>query len=237
MISAVILAGGLGTRLRSTVPDVPKPMASVAGRPFLEYQLDYWIGKGIERFILSVGYRHEVIIEHFGDRYNGVELLYVVEQVPLGTGGGLLLAVKEVGLTSPFLLLNGDTYFEADWAYLSNFAESNNADWCFSLFRSNEDGRYMGMDISPEGEILSMKASAMGLGCLSNGGAYWVRPQVLEEAGFRVGTPVSLEDDIFPAMKLAGRRMFGIEFCGTFIDIGVPDDYFRAESLLGFSGS
>lgn len=237
MTSAVILAGGLGTRLRSTVPDVPKPMASVAGRPFLEYQLDYWIGKGIERFILSVGYRHEVIVDHFGDQYNGVELSYVVEPEPLGTGGGLLLAVKELDLTSPFLLLNGDTYFEADWTCLSNFAESNQADWCFSLFRSNEDGRYMGMDISPEGQILSMKSSAHGLGRLSNGGAYWVRPQALEEAGFGVGKPVSLEDDIFPAMLVAGRRMVGIEFCGTFIDIGVPDDYFRAESLLGNSGS
>ena len=237
MTSALILAGGLGTRLRSTVPDVPKPMASVAGRPFLEYQLDYWIGKGIERFILSVGYRHEVIVDHFGDQYNGVELLYVVEREPLGTGGGLLLAVQELGLTSPFLLLNGDTYFEADWTFLSNFSEANEADCCFSLFRSNEDGRYMGMDISPQGEILSMKSGANGLGRLSNGGAYWMRPQALVEAGFRVGKPISLEDEIFPTMLDAGRRLLGMEFCGTFIDIGVPDDYFRAESLLGSSGS
>lgn len=236
MPSAVILAGGLGTRLRSTVPDVPKPMASVAGRPFLEHQLDYWIGKGIGRFILSVGYRHDVIVDHFGDQYKGVELSYVVEREPLGTGGGLLLAVKEQGLTSPFLLLNGDTYFEADWTFLSNFAESNDADCCFSLFRSNEDGRYMGMDISPQGEILSMKTSAAGLGRLSNGGAYWVRPQALQSAGFELGKPVSLEDDIFPAMLSAGRRLLGVEFCGTFIDIGVPDDYFRAGSLLRSSG-
>jgi len=236
MLSAVILAGGLGTSLRNTIPDVPKPMAPIAGRPFLEYQLDYWIGKGIERFVLSVGYRHEVIIDHFGDRYKGIELLYVVERVPLGTGGGLLLAVKELDLISPFLLLNGDTYFEVDWTVLSDFSEANEADWCFSLFRSKEDGRYMGMHVSPKGKILSMKSSTDGIGCFANGGAYWVRPQALEDAGFPVGRPISLEDDIFPAMLVAGRRMLGIEFSGTFIDIGVPADYFRAESLLAGSG-
>jgi len=232
MTSAVILAGGLGTRLRNTVPDVPKPMASVAGRPFLEYQLDYWIGKGIGRFVLSVGYRHEAIIDHFGDRYKGIELLYVVERVPLGTGGGLLLAVKELCLTSPFLLLNGDTYFEADWMLLRDFSEANDADWCFSLFRTNENSRYMGMDISPQGKILSMKSRADGLGRLANGGAYWVRPQVLDEAGFGVGRKLSLEDDIFPTLLAAGRQLFGIEFSGLFIDIGVPKDYERASSLL-----
>lgn len=232
MTTAVILAGGLGTRLRNTLPDVPKPMAAVAGRPFLEYQLDYWIGKGIGRFVLSVGYRHEAIIDHFGNRYKGIELLYVVERVPLGTGGGLLLAVKELCLTSPFLLLNGDTYFEADWTVLRDFSEANDADWCFSLFRTNQDSRYMGMDVSPQGKILSMKSGVDGLGRLANGGAYWVRPQVLDEVGFGVGRKVSLEDDILPTMMAAGRQLFGIEFSGTFIDIGVPDDYLRASSLL-----
>lgn len=232
MTSAVILAGGLGTRLRNAVPDVPKPMASVAGRPFLEYQLDYWIRKGIDRFVLSVGYRHEVIIDYFGDRYKDIELLYVVERVPLGTGGGLLLAVKEFDLTAPFLLLNGDTYFEADWRLLRDFSEANNADWCFSLFRTHENGRYMGMAVSQQGQILSMKSNADGLGRLANGGAYWVRPQVLDYIGFEVGSQISLEDDLLPAMLAAGRRLFGIEFSGTFIDIGMPDDYRRAASLL-----
>ena len=72
MTSAVILAGGLGTRLRSAVPDLPKPMARIGGRPFLEYQLDYWIAQGISRFVLSVGYRHEAIMEYFGPRYKNV---------------------------------------------------------------------------------------------------------------------------------------------------------------------
>lgn len=232
MISAVILAGGLGTRLRDVVPDVPKPMAVVAGRPFLEHQLDYWIGQKVDRFILSVGYRHEYIIRHFGPRYRDRELVYVIEENPLGTGGGLLAAVTEGRLTESFLLLNGDTYFEADWMTLKKVSEAHNADWCFALFSTDAEGRYMGMKVSAEGKILSLKSEASGGWRLANGGVYWVRPQVLTKFNFHPREKVSLEEEILPALFSAGGRFFGVEFSGTFIDIGVPDDYRRASSLL-----
>src|SRR5438876_1839782 len=101
--TAIVLAGGLGTRLRSVVSDVPKSMASIAGRPFLEYLLDYWIGQGIRRFVLSVGYQHDVIVRHFGRTYRGAQLIYVTEKTPLGTGGALLLALESV--SDPSFLL------------------------------------------------------------------------------------------------------------------------------------
>ena len=104
MTTAVILAGGLGTRLRSAVPDLPKPMAPVAGRPFLEHLLDYWIAQGINRFVLSVGYRHESIVDHFGVAYKSAELLYAIEETPLGTGGALLLAAGKVAAGESFLV-------------------------------------------------------------------------------------------------------------------------------------
>lgn len=87
-MKAIILAGGLGTRLRSVVSDVPKPMAVVGGRPFLSHLMDYWISQGVDGFILSVGYKAEVLQKYFGERYNGIPLFYVVEDRPLGTGGG-----------------------------------------------------------------------------------------------------------------------------------------------------
>jgi D-glycero-alpha-D-manno-heptose 1-phosphate guanylyltransferase len=177
MPSAVILAGGLGTRLRSVVSDVPKPMAPVGGRPFLEYQLEYWINQGISRFVLSVGYRHEAITEHFGSRYKGVELEYAVEEQPLGTGGGLLLAAEKLKQDTPFLLLNGDTYFEADWNVLDACAVEHNADWCFSLFKTIEKGRYMGIEMSDQGLITSLKSGVEQGPCLANGGVYWVHPR------------------------------------------------------------
>ena len=231
MISAVILAGGLGTRLRSTVPGLPKPMAPIGGRPFLEYQLDYWIAQGISRFVLSVGYRHEAIMGHFGSRYKQAELEYVIEEKPLGTGGGLLLAAEKVTSGEPFLLLNGDTYFAADWKDLNAYAMANDADWCFSLFRTSEEGRYMGIELSPQGRITSLKSGSTQGSRLANGGAYWVHPRALR--GFRAsGDKVSLEDDLFPVALASGQCLYGIEFTGTFIDIGVPDDYHRASNLL-----
>ena len=232
MTSAVILAGGLGTRLRSAVPDLPKPMAPIGGRPFLEYQLDYWIAQGISRFVLSVGYRHEAIMKHLGPRYKGVELEYVIEERSMGTGGGLLLAAEKVSRGGPFLLLNGDTYFEADWKVLNAYALAHDADWCFSLFRTSEKGRYMGIEVSPDGRITSLKSGRAHSFRLVNGGAYWVHPRALRGCRFALGEKVSLEDDIFPAALTSGQRLFGIEFTSTFIDIGVPDDYHRAATLL-----
>ena len=107
--TAIILAGGLGARLNNTVPNLPKPMAPINNRPFLEHQMDYWIGQGINRFILSVGYLKDLIIDHFGDKYKKASIEYAIEHKPLGTGGGLLLAAKNI--TEPFLVLNGDTFF------------------------------------------------------------------------------------------------------------------------------
>lgn len=232
MPEAIILAGGLGTRLRAAVPDLPKPMASVGGRPFLEYLLDYWIAQGMSRFVLSVGYRHEAIIDYFGNSHRGAELDYVIEQTPLGTGGGLLLAAEKLGRAAPFLVLNGDTYFAVDRKALAAFAEANDADWCFSLFRANETGRYMGMAVSSKGQITSLTSGTGRPGRLANGGVYWVHPRALHVDGFAPGDKASLEDDVVPAAMASGQRLFGIEFPGTFIDIGVPADYRRAPALL-----
>jgi D-glycero-alpha-D-manno-heptose 1-phosphate guanylyltransferase len=231
MPSAVILAGGLGTRLRSAVPDLPKPMAPISGRPFLEYQLDYWISQGVSRFVLSVGYRHEAITEHFGPRYKGVDLEYAIEERPLGTGGAFLLAAEKTDPREPFLLLNGDTYFGVDWRVLNAYALEHDADWCLSLFRTSEQGRYMGIELSSEGRITRLKSGVEQGPRLANGGVYWVHPRVLSGA-WRVGPKLSLEDDLFPAAFAAGQRLCGLEFTGTFIDIGVPDDYHRAATLL-----
>lgn len=232
MISAIILAGGLGTRLRSVVPELPKPMAPISGRPFLEHQMDYWIGQGIGHFVLSIGYRYEVIVDHFGGNYNGAVIDYVIEETPLGTGGGFLVAAEKIAVGESFLLLNGDTYFAVNLTSLIEFSTANDADWCFSLFRAHEEGRYMGLDVSPRGEILSLKSDAGKPGRLANGGVYWVNPRALGNNNFLPGEKVSLEDDVFQSAMAEGRRLLGIEFSGTFIDIGVPDDYRRASALL-----
>jgi D-glycero-alpha-D-manno-heptose 1-phosphate guanylyltransferase len=232
MTSAVILAGGLGTRLRSVIPDLPKPMAPINGRPFLEHQMRYWSGQGVNHFVLSVGYRYQTIVNYFGTRFEGVDLEYVIEETPLGTGGGLILASKKVSRMENFLLLNGDTYFEIELKNLINFSEEVDADWCFSMFRTGEVGRYLGMNVLPGGQITSFKAEISSLERLANGGIYMVNPRALKMIPFFPGDKLSLEQDVFPMAMAMKQRFYGIEFHNTFIDIGVPDDYLRASTLL-----
>ena len=231
--AAVILAGGLGTRLRSEVPELPKPMAPVAGRPFLEHLIEYWVKQGISRFVLSVGYRHEAISGYFGTSFLGARIDYAVENTPLGTGGGLLLAAQTLPQDRRFLLLNGDTYFAVNVNALADFAASKDADWCFSLFRAQETGRYMGMDLSPEGQIQTLKSGTGQLGRLANGGVYVVHPRIMAKLHVAAGDRASLEDDIFEVALQAGQTMVGLECDGRFIDIGIPQDYWRAAEVIG----
>lgn len=232
MTAAIILAGGLGTRLRESVPDLPKPMAPVNGRPFLEHQLDFWIAQGVRKFVLSVGYRYQSIVEHFGAAYHGAELDYAIERTPLGTGGGLLLAAKQLPGTAPVLVLNGDTYFEVDLIALKGFHESKRSHWTFALFRTAEAGRYLGMGIAGDGRITALKAGTGEPNRLANGGVYLVEPDLLRRTDWNTGGKVSLEDDILPAALAAGHPFYGLECAGRFIDIGVPEDYVRASGFL-----
>ncbi len=230
--TAIVLAGGLGTRLRSVVPDLPKPMAPVAGRPFLEHLFDYWIEQGIDNFVLSVGYRHELITKHFGKSYNGAAIEYAVEETPLGTGGGLLLGVTKLSNSEPFLLLNGDTFFAVNLKHLIDFASTNRATWCFSLFRTTENARYMAVELSDDGRLASIgKKNAEPLD-LVNGGVYWVELSVLKRINFTERKGLSLENDVFPALMNAQERVFGMSVTAPFLDIGVPEDYLRASALI-----
>ena len=232
MMTAVILAGGLGTRLREMVPDLPKPMAPINGRPFLAHQMDYWIGQGIGRFVLSVGYLHEAISGHFGTDYHGLPIDYVVEHSPLGTGGGLLLAAERLAGEATLLLLNGDTYFEVELDALRAKHENSQADWTLALFRPTEAGRYMGTDIAREGRITSLNSGTAKPNRLANGGVYLVNPGALRLGGWRPGDKHSLEDEILPAALATDQRLYGLECVGIFIDIGVPEDYAPVPNLL-----
>lgn len=232
MPSAIILAGGLGTRLRSAVPDLPKPMAPIRGIPFLAYQMQYWIKEGIDRFVLSVGYKYELIEKYFGSQFEGALLEYAIELTPLGTGGGFLQAAKICDNEPHFLLLNGDTYFEVKLAELQRVAGLKNANWVFSVFKSQEADRYMGMDIDATGKILGIQNGTKEIGSLANGGVYWVRAESLNSISQSNSLPLSLESDLFPWLLKTQGGMFALKGDGQFIDIGVPQDYARAEIIL-----
>ena len=239
MTTAVILAGGLGTRLRSVVDDRPKPMAEVAGKPFLEHLMRYWHDQGIERFILSVGYRAEQIECYFGSTFEGHKVEYVREQVPLGTGGALLLCQESKTLKEPFLLLNGDTYFQVNLQVLQEMAKSSHADWVLSLFPTNDSRRYMPIKVEGSGRILfesSVDQNRQGQATWANGGVYWVNPRALTMISESISNE-SLETGIFPKCVTLGQSFFGLRSEKLFIDIGVPNDYSRAQTMPCFTSS
>lgn len=227
--TAIILAGGLGTRLRSAVPDLPKPMAPVAGVPFLAHQMRFWIAQGIARFVLSVGYRHEAIVDHFGTSFEGAAVEYVVETTPLGTGGGLLLAAQRVAGEPLALLLNGDTYFDVSLRALAGTAAQHQADWTFALFESHDPARYMGVGVGPQGRITALRDPQAPL---ANGGVYLFRPASVAALGFAPGQALSLENDLFARAFAAGQRFAARRCDGAFIDIGVPHDFHRAAAVV-----
>ena len=228
--TAIILAGGLGTRLKKVVQDLPKPLALIRGRPFLEYQMDFWISQGVTTFILSVGYLNHMIIDHFGDSYHTASIDYFVEDEPLGTGGALLMAAQ--GLKETFLVLNGDTFFEVDLNNLIAFHEKQQSELTLLLFKSNQLGRYMGVDSADDGKILSLQTGGNELTLLANGGVYLVSPSALKRLNYKPYTKSSLENDLLPKFISLGGGLYGLESSGKFIDIGVPEDYYRAQEIL-----
>ena len=217
-MEAVVLAGGLGTRLRAAVSDVPKPMAPIQGRPFLERLLDYWIGQGVRRAILAVGYMHDTIRRHFGEQYRGCAIAYSIEQQPLGTGGALVQALPLVG-DKTFLVLNGDTYFAVPLATLSDFHRQHGADVSLSLFRS-DNPRYTGIALAPDGRV----ASFSGQGA-ANGGVFLFE----RAAAARLPAGVSsLEKDLLPQVG----ALYGCVFDVPFVDIGLPEDWRAAANII-----
>jgi D-glycero-alpha-D-manno-heptose 1-phosphate guanylyltransferase len=235
--TAVILAGGLGSRLRSAISDVPKPMAPINGRPFLEYQMDFYIKQGIRHFVLSVGYKHETISSYFGTQYQLASIEYVVEDFQMGTGGGLLLSLKKLSRTKPFLLLNGDTFFDISIHDLFSFHQTAGAALTFALFRSSEMGRYMGINLSEDGRILSIREDKNSAEVLVNGGVYILDPKALDDFQVPKNSALSLEADIFPKLLKSEVELWGFESNGLFIDIGVPEDYYRAQEMNVFKNN
>ncbi|MDP1682700.1 MAG: sugar phosphate nucleotidyltransferase [Burkholderiales bacterium] len=230
-MEALILAGGLGTRLREAVPDLPKPMAPIRKRPFLEHQMDYWIGQGVTRFILSVGYMHELIEAHFGSAYRQCPVVYACEATPLGTGGGLLLGLCQAQ-DDLVLVLNGDTFFEVNLTDLRARHDTSQADVTVALRRITHNDRYGEVALDTQGNVATFSAAASGGEGIINGGVYFVRPAVLLGLGYAPGDKVALEQDLFPRLLKAEKRVVGFVTDANFIDIGIPEDYYRAADVL-----
>lgn len=224
---AIILAGGLGTRLSGVVSDVPKPMAPVGGKPFLSYLLDYLLQFSIERVVLAVGHKYEVIEAHFGKEYNGLQLFYTIENEPLGTGGGIANALKLIEGTE-FFLLNGDTFYDVDLEALDTHHELSGADITLSLKAMENFDRYGSVEIKGSRILAFNEKKALEEGYI-NGGVYVVNKAVIEE--LELPKKFSFEKDVLDA-KVSALNMQAYHCDGYFIDIGIPEDYEKAQMEL-----
>jgi len=230
-ITAAILAGGMGTRLRSVVADRPKGLALIKGRPFLAWQLDQLAAAGIRRAVLCTGYMADQMQATLGTQHGPIALSYSQETTPLGTGGAIRLAAPHL-TSDPVLILNGDSYTHANFpAFLQFHLQHSHA---ASMFLTQVP------DISRYGQVLfdkqnrvtrfaekSAPTSSPTPGQI-NAGIYLVPPTLI--AGIPEGRPVSLEKEAFPA--LIPDRLFALPTQSPFIDIGTPESYAAAEAFL-----
>jgi NDP-sugar pyrophosphorylase family protein len=224
-VNALILAGGLGTRLQGVLHDRPKPMAPVAGRPFLEYLVLQLLRAGVERVVLSTGHLGEHIAAHFGDGAAlGVRIVYSHESRPAGTGGAVKLAERHLE-GDRFLVMNGDSFVAADLATVIDAHRARSALVTMALTRVADASRYGSVERGDDGRItrfVEKGAAAAGAPGLINSGIYVLERALLDRIP-EPGPASSLERDLFPS--LIGRPFFGVELEGFFKDIGVPDDY------------
>ncbi len=223
---AVFLAGGFGTRLKSVVKDVPKPMADINGKPFLHYLITYYAKQGINHVVLSVGHLHEVVQSYFGNNYKGVAISYAIENHPLGTGGAIRESLK-LTRTKEVLVANGDTMFAVDVAKIAGFHHKNKANFTLVVREVNDVSRYGSISLNNDFRITGFKEknSAKGHGYI-NGGVYLIDTSFFNK--FNFPQTFSIEKDFFEKRYSEGA-FYGKPCANYFIDIGIPADYAKAQ--------
>lgn len=227
----LILAGGLGTRLKSVVSDVPKPMAPISGRPFLAYLIDHWIGQGVKRFVLSTGHLGSVVHAYFGEAYHGAIIDYVHEQIPLGTGGALRLAMNSVvWAEEAVLMINGDTWFPVDLNQLCDDVKHQNLPITLTLKTIEKNDRYGGVDIGADGKVKLFGVKSEGSARI-NAGCYFLSVGQLKQALAQMPVTFSFEGDFLPLYAAKGLVGSSLQD-QPFLDIGIPEDYKKASTFL-----
>jgi D-glycero-alpha-D-manno-heptose 1-phosphate guanylyltransferase len=224
---AIILAGGFGTRLKSLVNDIPKPMAPVKNQPFISYIFEQLHKYKFEKVILAAGYRSEVFLSYFGTSYKNLELIYSVEKEPLGTGGAILKA-SELLSSDCFLVVNGDTFFEVDFEKMEQKFMKSKSGLMVALKPMVNFDRY-GAVVASEEKIISFNEKKFCEEGLINGGIYMVIKDWLNERA--IGKVFSFEKDILENLVIKDDITYYISD-GYFIDIGIPEDYKRASEEL-----
>lgn len=225
-MEAIVLAGGLGTRLKSVVSDLPKPMAPVGDKPFLEYIFKYLKKNGIVRVILSVGYKWENINAYFGDCFEGIDIVYSIEAEPLGTGGAIKKAKQFVNDENVFII-NGDTFFDVPLDNLHSVFQKEDK-LMLSLKTMHHFDRYGCVESNEQSQVTAFTEKGYRESGNINGGIYLISKSIFED--YRLEEKFSFEkfmEDNFKTLKIRAAL-----FDTYFIDIGIPEDYIKAQNEL-----
>lgn len=224
-VTAVILAGGLGTRLRSVISKDPKSLAKINGRPFIFYLLDQLNEKKIKKVVISTGYMAGKIEKEIGVKYKDLNIVFCKENMPAGTGGGLK-NTERIIKTDFCLIMNGDSYVKYDLADLMSYHSKLNSTMTMVVKESKDISRFGVVQTNQKDKILKFveKGSSSGEG-LINAGIYLIKKSLLKKIPNK--TPYSLELDFFPS--LVGDEIYVYKTEGGFIDIGTPKSYKKAK--------
>ncbi|HEX4373404.1 MAG TPA: nucleotidyltransferase family protein [Puia sp.] len=222
---AIILAGGLGTRLKSVISDLPKCMAPVAGKPFLYWVINYFQKQGIEKFIFSLGYKHEIIEEYLNKELSIINSQFSIEKEPLGTGGAIKLACEKA-TEQNVTVINGDTFFKIDLQRLSSFHQEYNADCTLCLKPMRNFDRYGAVELNENNSIKNFSEKKFYESGLINGGVYAL--SVKNFLDKNLPKKFSFEKDYLEKFY-ATDKLRGLIQDEYFIDIGIPEDYEKAQ--------
>jgi D-glycero-alpha-D-manno-heptose 1-phosphate guanylyltransferase len=227
-MEAIILAGGFGKRLRGVVGNVPKPMAPVNNRPFLDYLLDYLILNKTKSVIISVYYKYDLIKDHYGSNYKEITISYSIDNAELGTGGAIKNALTLADDENVYVI-NGDTYFNVKLSRLFNEHVAKNNDITLSLKPMSKFDRYGFVETDPNGYVLSLKEKKYRDYGEIDGGIYLIKKNIFSAFGSK--KKFSFNDFIMNNLK---NIKVGSLLCNEFfIDIGTPEDYDKAHKVLG----
>lgn len=228
-MDAFILAGGLGTRLRPILTDVPKPLARIGSRPFLEHLLQKWAAPPITRIVISVGYMKNLIKNQIGPEVNSIPVVFSEEDEPLGTGGALLKGAQSYNLSRPFLMLNGDTYFPIQLQTLLDYHKSRSALVTFALTQVEDGTQYGAIHTDQNGRIIGLLKNQPGVQKI-NGGVALIDyiPHYLNTTD----RPLSFEDQMIPNMLRENENLVGLHLENPFVDIGTPQGWARGQHLF-----
>jgi D-glycero-alpha-D-manno-heptose 1-phosphate guanylyltransferase len=228
MKEAIILAGGLGTRLREAVPDIPKCMAPVAGRPFISYVIDYLRMQGVERFVFSLGYKWGIIENYLLTQYPTLQYTTVIEDEPLGTGGAIRLALQKT-TEKDVVIANGDTLFKVDLESILKVHQDQQSSCTLALKPMTSFDRYGVVLTESDGRVISFREKQYYAEGLINGGLYIVDKHKFLDHNF---DPVFSFEKDYLEKYFKQEPLYASVQNGYFIDIGIPGDFKQAQTDL-----